>query len=206
MAASADGRRFRLCSLFSLSFLFGFLFAFAFAPILGIFVHCKFCCVILIFERRRKRSRQGRRWRRGVVSGLDYCQCCPHAGMRDLDGRTRAPTAIYCSYFMFATFLPATSLLPPLPPLALLLLLFISLPALASFPFSLLQMKMKFLIKTIRVVFIAATAAAVAAAMCNIYYIGKDICPTTCQFQFIYKCTTYIYIEHVVYIMQCAAL
>lgn len=116
MAASANGRRFRLCSLFSLSFLFGFSFAFAFAPILGIFVHCKFCCVILIFERQRKRSRQGRRWRRGVVSRLDYCQCCPHAGMRDLDGRTRASTAIYCSYFMFATFLPATSLLPPSSP------------------------------------------------------------------------------------------
>lgn len=36
-------------------------------------------------------------------------------------------------------------------------------------------MKMKFLIKTIRVVFIAATAAAaVAAAMCNVYYIYKE--------------------------------
>lgn len=94
---------------------------------------------------------------------------------------------------------------PPLPPLPLLFLLFISLPALASFPFSLLQMKMKFLIKTIRVVFIAATAAA-AAAMCNIYYIGKDICPTTCQFQFIYKCTTYIYITCSIYNAVCCAL
>lgn len=73
MAASANGRRFRLCSLFSLSFLFGFSFAFAFAPILGIFVHCKFCCVILIFERQRKRSRQGRRcWRGGGAWSLDW--------------------------------------------------------------------------------------------------------------------------------------
>lgn len=63
VAASANGRCFRLFSLFSLSFLCAHRHRLRLR--LRIFVHCKFCCVILIFERQRKRSRRGRGQQRG---------------------------------------------------------------------------------------------------------------------------------------------